>query len=66
MPISSVIALASCVAAFRTTKDPEDPRTTAFPLVIPEGVGPVNPVNPCSCSVIFSLGVLRLFLGAPG
>jgi hypothetical protein len=35
-------------------------------LVIPEGVGPVNPVNPCSCSVIFSLGVLRLFLGAPG
>jgi hypothetical protein len=38
----------------------------ALLLVIPEGVGPVNPVNPCSCSVIFSLGVLRLFLGAPG
>jgi len=33
MPISIVNALVSRVAAFRTTRDSEDPRATAFPLV---------------------------------
>ena len=38
----------------------------AFLAVIPEGAGPVNPAKPGSWSLIFSLPVLRLFLGALG
>ena len=37
-----------------------------FLAVIPEGAGPVNPAKPGSWSLIFSLPVLRLFLGALG